>query len=183
MIDVAKQMLQDSRAYHRSLMGQIVELEETIKATSKLEELADIAFALREAHKVIDHARKELDKNQKLVAHVFTLCWASQPDASAAIETKICSVTPDPVVHSSVPKPSVDKERYDAVMKDFLGIDPGLVDRGFLRLDWEQFGAFVTEKFQDEGGVIPQQLDPDKTYTEYRLRIRAKKSEEASELF
>lgn len=158
---------------HRELMARVVALENEVKRTHQLGELADLAYALREAHKLAKNSAVELAKLGDTVAKLFCVLWASDPTVDERVETTYCACTPDVRYHPRVPKPSEDPEGYRAVLAA-MGVTGSAVDNGLVRLSWEEVGEWVG-RLRRDGRPVPSCIDLDRCVTEHRLSIRAKR--------
>jgi hypothetical protein len=156
---------------HRELVAKCVAFEHQLPSLSgDLHDLADLAYVLRECYAHADESRKELSRVQALLAKLYYILWASDPSAVDSVKTRWCSCTPDPKTVASIPHHAKEPQAYAAIMR-VLGVPEAIIPTGLMRVGWEEFGNFLTERTK-QGLPIPDGIDPSKTHIEYRLSIR-----------
>lgn len=155
---------------HRQLVDKCVRIEAMVVNLPDLGELADLAYVLRTAYEHADESRKEIKRIQGLVAKLFYVLWAADPNSPETVQTKWCSCSPDPKIQAAVPSPDKEPERYALVMRE-LGIPEDIIATGILRVGWEEFGELLTQRSREGKQMLPG-IDQGKVYTEHRLSIR-----------
>lgn len=169
-------LLRAVHSAHRDLVERTVDLEEWVKTRGDLKDLADTALVLRESEKYANGSRKELGKLLRKICTLYTTLWASDPSSDLTVSTEWCSsCEPDPRRRVSEPKPSVDgdeNERYKRALRHF-GVPESAIDTEVLRLSHNDFGDYLT-RMARSGEEIPEDIRDEWSYTEYRLKIRAR---------
>lgn len=156
---------------HRYITERAVALEEEVKRTGDLEELADLGYVLRETTSMLHDCELQLKRVQELCAKIFTALWALSQDGPDRIETEWCSATPNPVTRARELKMKTDPDRYRSVMAE-LGLPQELIETGLFRLGYDELASTLTEMAK-RGQRLPSGLD--QTWTEHRLNIRSKR--------
>jgi hypothetical protein len=191
MNDILKEIYKECRDVHEKLMRKVLDLKAGFPTDSE-KDLADTAFALREAEEHLDAIRKdikavgELAEKHCCVKYLTNPKYIANPAKAEPVRTDYCTASPDMAVCASVPTFKKTPEQYQLLM-DFLGVDPNCRDQGeiemedgtiadteVLRVHWPGFQSLCT-RLQRQGIALPDGINPDATYTLYKLRIRQRK--------
>jgi len=154
-----------------------------------LNQLCNIAYALRETTKYIEDLRKELIAIEKFAERLACMRFIQDGEKTVRkkenIKTEYCTCTPAVNICAAIPKADKSPDEYNALM-NWLGIDPVLRDQGeietdrgiedteVVRIHWPGFQCLLN-RLNSQGIALPDGIEMDKTYTEYKLRIRKKK--------
>jgi len=77
MLEQAKQMYKDAHALHRIIYEDTIKLREKIRELN-LGDLADLAYAMREAMKLLDDTKKAMKEVQATAEKFATLTWMTE---------------------------------------------------------------------------------------------------------
>lgn len=172
------------RNAHEEIYKRLQQLAPQLQ-TMPPEELADVAYALRHC---FEKWLPDCTKETKRVAHIAELLacqlrlTALNPDS---IKTEYCTAAPALNTMAVIPTRKKDPDGYEKLM-NYLGIDLNLRDRGkvlfregeieteVVKVHWPGFVGLLT-RLAANGYPMPDGIDPNKTYTEYRLNIRSRK--------
>lgn len=165
-----------ARAIHEAYVQADGELRRFLSTCPNTEDQADAAYALREIADMVDEVRKMANSTGEL-AQRFACIIAGATGNPEPIRTEYCTATPDVKPIASVPRQSSDPEGY-ALLMEHLGIPRAMWDRGddksVVKPNWPGMMSYLAEQMK-QGKPLPPGIDPDKTYSEYRLLIRKKK--------
>lgn len=150
-----------------------VELEHEAREVMDLKQLSDLAYVVKESSDLVKGLRVEIDKLATHIAKIFYVLYASDPNTEARIKTEWCTAAPDPKVHSALPKPDTDPAGYAACLRD-MGVSEEVIASGAIRLSWDSYSDYVTA-LVNAGKPIPGNANPNKTYTEHRVKVRARR--------
>lgn len=135
-----------------------------------LEELADMAFALKKISEIFDEIEKKTRNTYELAERLLCMMWAQNGD-SDPIRTPYCTITPRIRMAAQIPKKGTPE--YAELMKA-LGINEELQTSDAVRPHWPGLVDFVTELLT-QGRPLPAGVDPHKTYPVYGVTIRQRK--------
>jgi hypothetical protein len=173
MLQREVELMDQVKKLHFELVTRMHELELQVKqGKTPIPEMVDFAFACREYERYANDMKKEASKLQQLIAKVVTMLWVIDA-SSERIETDYCTCEPQMRVHASVPSFSKDFKRYQTVLSN-IGVPQEIIAAGVLDTNWERLGDFLTEKTKN-GLPLPEGIDPERTYTVYRLSMRVRK--------
>lgn len=147
------------------------------KTERDIRQLADTAYAMREAYALLDRLRKDVKAIQDLAEKMACLLYTADATHSAndSIRTGYCTATPDVGLMASLPKKNKDPEGFAAMMQ-YMGIPDVLwntpsEDDEAVRPHWPGMVSYLT-KLMGEGRPLPPGLNPERTYPVYKLKIR-----------
>lgn len=176
MEDLAKGLYQDVKAAHAAIYARILEAKARVQACNNMEEVADWAYAMREAEKFAEDLRKELGYVEELATKVACLLWV-KTGTGDPIRTAYCTASPDVKMMARLPKRSQEPEQFFALMQH-LGISPELaglnVEHPVLKPHWPGMVDYVSEQLK-QGKPLPPGMDSSITYPIYALAVRKKK--------
>lgn len=132
--------------------------------------LADTAYALREAAKHLEAATKVLNAESRVIAQAVSLMW-SMGDGDI-IRTEYCHAIPDPKPRVLLANRHSDPEAYDKLL-EFFGVPAEYREQDMVRFNWTNLGDWVG-RLMKEGKPTPPGITPEKVLMEPRLRITAK---------
>ena len=160
-------LYQSARKYHEEAYKAVLRLDELVKSCNNVEELADFAYALREAARYTHDTKSSLERVQTLAERIACLLYV-KGEMGGPIKTSHCSATPKIKMMASLPKKSTHPEEYAALMAH-LGIPDSVAGSEAVRLHWPGFTDYLSEQIE-KGLPVPPGLE--KTYPVYSLTIR-----------
>lgn len=182
-----KALYSGSRKSHEDLYRLSQVINGAIPAAD-LETLCNIAHALRQSNKYIEDLRKTLTAIERFAERLACMRYIQDGDneKQANVKTEYVTATPDVTYCASIPTLERDAEAYHSLMS-YLGIDPVLRDQGIIqnedgtrdyteviKVHWPGFQSLMN-RLAAAGIALPDGIDPEKTYTEYKLRLRSRK--------
>lgn len=168
--------------HYREMLPEIDKAHEHTKTEQSLEELADMAYAMREIAKFADELRKQAARVQDTAGKLACLYW-SERQQMEPIKTQHCTGTPEVGLMVAIPHKRNDPEKYAAFI-DWLGIprevavlnDPSNKDEHApVDLHYNGVCEYLTKRLAT-GGDMPPGVDLEKTYSVFNLRLRKKKA-------
>lgn len=175
MNETAVTAFRAARTVHEQVVALQQRLEKFVAECVDKGELADVAYAMREASKLVDDTRKRLDGLGETAQKVACLVSVQLGDVST-IRTEHCSATPDVRQVASPPRRSTRPEEFARLM-DHLGVPKHLWEGGdhaVVQPHWPGLMDYLARQAA-EGKPLPPGIDPSRTFPEYKLVIRAKK--------
>lgn len=180
MIREAIQLVDAARTAHRSIIDALHYLQLQQQRVNLLEQ-ADCEYAIREASKLLDDARKACDQQFQREELRIVQQFAQQDNPDESINTPYCRATPDMLQMVAPPRAHKEPEQYHALM-DALAIDPQLRDYGkelnelgefdteVVKLNWSGFQWYCA-RLAAAGLPLPAGIDPNKIYSRPVVRI------------
>lgn len=181
MIPQAKTLYAEIHRIHGELHQRIAELSALTDGTSELGELADICYAMREADKLNNDTGVSIRKVQTIAAKRFCLAWVVLSNTGEKVQTPYCTATPDLKICVSPPK--MGTPEY-AVFMASMGIPeniwkpedtPEAEKKPPIKFDYEGLCDWLTDQ-QARGKPLPAGVTPQKTYNEFAVSVRKRKS-------
>lgn len=167
---------------HSEVVAAEAELRRLLTAepavASSREELADAAYALREAEAIVDEGRKKLRGLRELAERMCCMVSAVSGDGEC-VRTPHCTAIPTVRTNVSVPTRKRDYEGWRALMRH-LGVPDGLLggpaesEHAAIDVHWPGLMDLLSREAA-EGKPLPPGVDPNKTVAAYSLTIRKKK--------
>jgi len=175
MYTSAKLLYTKTLRLHKELYQQLLDLKKDMKYATDSQnekELADVAFALREATSLIEDIRKEFNKAAGVAKLSACLAWTDKQTLELTMgPIRTSYVTAEPDVKMYAPFPTKrDKDGWDALMLWFE-IPPWVADRELVRPHYKSMVALCTELAKD-GKPLPPGVDPANTKPQYDLKMR-----------
>lgn len=182
-----EQMLRKAITAHAEIYDLLGQIRKSVNAELECEELADIAIFCREAESHLDDMRKEVKKTKELCEKLCCLRYledATRMMKKEPIRTEYQTASPEMSTFARIPTIEKDPEGYTKLMT-YLGIDRQLWDYGeiltengkehteVVKVNWPGFMALLT-RLKAEGLPLPDGIDPNATYVEYKLRMKKK---------
>ena len=168
----------------RALLTDLVklngEISESVKTCTDLKELADYAHAMHEAAQMLEGMEKKARQQRALAEQLACVIWVTQcPDGEPHnIKTEYVTATPRVTMIASVPKRSTQPEEFAKLM-DYMGIPrhlwEGEGDAEVVRCHWPGLVTWLS-RLAEEGKPLPEGIDISKTYPQYALTLRRRKS-------
>lgn len=179
MHDDAKTLYADVKKAHERQYKRLIALRTEVHEMAKqvdLDELADVAFALREIEKLTHDIEKEARLLREFTEKLACAAWVQIGEAET-IKTEYCTATPSVKMMVSLPTRKNQPEQYQQLCLA-LGIPSELIgdetDPGPVSVNWPGMVEYLTAKLQ-KGEPLPAGLDMKKTYNIYKLNIRKRK--------
>ena len=140
-----------------------------------VEECVDIGYVLREVEGLIDELRKQCRKTQRSCHHRIGALWSSTPTADDRIRTAHCSAKINVKQTLSPPTLKKDREQYLALMVNYLGIDPQIVEEHeVVRPHFPGLCNLITAKMA-AGQPLPEGIDPNRVSSSVEVSFVRKK--------
>lgn len=181
----AQELYRTIKAAHEAAVKTIAKLETDIQAACQgsKEECADIAYALREVREFAEDIRKRADALGR--TSQAAACMLALAEANAqSIGTEYCSAALMCKTIVDMPKQKTDPEAFANVMHH-LGVPESLwnlaktgKEHCVIAPHWPGLMELLSEQTA-QGLPLPKGIDPNKSFTEYSLRIRGRKSVDA----
>jgi hypothetical protein len=171
-------MFKDARRAHETATTADGQLRPLIMGCADAVELADAAYALREAEGLLDDARKKLKELKSLADKMACLVAATTLEGEC-IRTEYCTAVPMQRSLVRLPTWRKDPEQYRELMT-FLGVPAELQGGGedrqhaAVEMHWPGMMELMHRRMA-EGKPLPPGVDPGRTTAEYSLTIRKKK--------
>lgn len=182
-------MMRDSKATHEAHYLQLKKLQDA-GTTDDVKELADSAFALKQAEEWFDDLRKQFRKEREHYEQMCGAVW-SKTSLTTAIETGDDSIKTEYVTatvkiekNASLPRKKQEPEQFEQLM-NYLGIPKHLWNSDdpeaseVVSIHWPGFTALLS-KYLAEGKPMPPGIDPKKVFTRFILSMRRKPRKENS---
>jgi hypothetical protein len=159
------------KKHYQSLIMELESIKVSLKSDT-ISDLVDTVYALREAHKYSDDARKEIERIRFLAAKFACLyCFEHAHDK---INTNWCTGTPKETLTFNYPaKRYKDAERYDTLMKA-LGIPEEVYTQELVRIHWPNFQEYC-QKLLAVGKNPPCGIKIDDSNETYDFTIKKKR--------
>lgn len=171
-------MFRDARDAHNKMATWVSQLGPALQGMTDAKELADAAYAFREAETLLDEARKRVTSAKQLAEKLACLVSVTVMDGEC-IRTAYCTAIPNARVNVKIPSRRKDYDNWVALMTH-LGVPPNLLGSrdadgsAVIEPHWIGLMAHLSKE-QAEGKPLPPGVDPNKTVTDYSLVIRKKK--------
>jgi hypothetical protein len=163
--------------FHAELVRADAALRKTLSLNPEIADHVDAAYALRELERMSDECRK-VAKLLGDVEQKTTCVLASAMGSAESIRTDHCTATPQAKTIASVPRQSSDPDGYCRLMQ-YLKVPEELwgseEEHSVLQPHWPGLMEKLNRDLE-RGLPLPDGIDPNKTYTEHKLRIQGKKS-------
>ena len=161
---------------HASCHLMVQQVWESSKQSGDVIDVTDLAYAAREAWRLADDMRKELNRLQEEYERLACILWVHEGSGDS-IRTGWCTATPTIKQNATLPKKSTEPENYAKFM-GYLGIKPELyqdetVDE-VVRPHWPGVSGLLT-RLAEQGNPLPPGIDPNKVRTTWGLTIRGRK--------
>jgi len=169
MLLSVKTLYKDFRDAQEALYSAIPGLRAAIP-TMSLEELADLAYAMREINTLVKDAATMSNGTRETAEQVG--CVIAIKDSVTKIRTEHVTATPQLRMIAAVPKKGTPE--FGALM-EFLGVDEQLSSgtKPIVDINWHGYVEYLTNAMQ-EGKPIPPGVDIDRTYPKYSFRLTKK---------
>lgn len=178
------------RTAHQQFVKLMQSAHEALDATRKTDEGAadcvNLANCCRQSKKYLAEMTKDIAAMEAELERLVCMHILSDiSNENAKIETEYCVATADIGHNYVVPTFDKDPEQYAKLM-EWLGVDPGLWDRGkelteegenatkVLDLHWPGF-QYLCKRLKQNGYNPPPGVDPERAYPVYKLGIRTRK--------
>lgn len=150
------------------------------------EQLADVAYVLRETEKYLKDCEKETKYALEQAQRLACLKWlVNNTCGGEPIRTQYCTAVPKMKTTANVPTIKNNPVAYHKLM-DYLGIDVQLRDRGKEIVDGVENSTevvsvhwpglqYLIERLTAAGYSLPDGLDLEQTYTTYSLVIQSRR--------
>jgi hypothetical protein len=158
-----------AKSFHEQAYRITSELQSAVRQCRSQEDLADDVYAIRQATKFVEDARKEMGKLERLAEKMCCALWV-QAGLGDPISTRHCSASPDVKMMASLPNRHTQPEAYEKLMRH-LGVPESLWrdgDHASVEIHWLGFTDMLSRDLA-AGRPLPPGIDPEKTYPEYRL--------------
>jgi hypothetical protein len=181
MKERALQLVREIHARHGELAQAFAELEAMADAEVVMTELADMAYAMREANDLLEDSAKHARKVKATASKRACMVWVAVSSSGDKIRTDWCTASPDMLICVTPPKD--DTPEYTLMMED-LGVPIELYRPAMdgeelksppLKFDYKGLAQFLTKR-QGAGHPLPRGVNPVKVFNEFELNIRKKKS-------
>lgn len=180
----AVELYETARAAHETAYKLTQALQQMLPRADN-ETRVNIGFACREAFKYLDDARKLAQGAAEQSERIACLDWLQSTIDGEPIKTEYVTASPDMKTQATIPTIEKNPDGYHKLM-DYLGVDPILRDKGkvltaegeeeteVVKVNWNGFVSLLT-RLQAAGYPLPDGIDTNATFTQYRLRYRRKK--------
>lgn len=156
----------EARRAHAAVLLKLHEVKTEFAGSGDMAELADAVYALKETEKLAEDVEKETRKLRELAEKLCCAAWLSSD--GDVIRTNYVSATPEVKQTMETPKPGT--EGYAALCAHF-GVNP---DSPY-RPHWPSMLEVVSADLA-AGRPAPPGLNPEKTWTVFRVATRKKKA-------
>lgn len=161
------------KRFYAEFRGVVKSMEDELRKCVDKEELADTAYAMREAIDLTDEFAKVAKQTKHLAEKMACLLWM-QGDSDQPIRTKYVTATPDLAQKMGLPTRRKNPEEFKAMMQ-FLEVPEHLwnVDdkkSTVIEPHWPGMMEHIKE-LMEQGKPLPPGIDPHKTYPDYKLRL------------
>lgn len=171
-----------ARVVHMKLMDALSRALEYAKQAqsdpSKLGELVDLGWAMREIHDAADDLRKEAKAKMELVGRVVAM-RAAQADVNnegiGTIHGRVASGLPDVRTEPKIPRPGTPE--YLALC-EYFGIPRDVAEAGVLAPHYVKLGEWVSNLNRDAKPLPPGLLG---TYPKFVTRFTKRRDGEGEE--
>lgn len=165
------------RAVHELAVQRMLMVDEDLRTSCRGDkaECADLAYALREIRELAEDIRKRCDAHGRTAQ--ASACMLQIVDGKAdSIKTDFCTATPTCQTIVAIPKKASDPEGFTALMRHLNVPDDLWKDRehAALSVNWPGLVELLSQQ-QAQGLPLPPGIDPNKTHSEYKLRILSRK--------
>ena len=170
----ASQILREARELHSKVFQVLVGIKRVFgRRETTLEELVDMCWLLRQASKLYDDLRKELNKQDEIISIVVANRWLMRP-THGPIRGELATGSPDVRDQPCIPRRSENPEAYDNMLRS-LGVPEDVVATAAIRIDFEGIGNFLAA-LQESGKPVPDFLKKaGESYTKATLRLTTKR--------
>jgi hypothetical protein len=173
-----QQDLQDTfskiRHFHATVWPELKKIHQKAAETPDMQELADIAYAMRETKDLLHAAYATARQAGETAQKVACALWVSDSNNTGGpIRTEYCTATPKIKMMAAMPKKRLDPDGYAALMAHF-GISEELQNNEAFRPHWPGMVDLFSDRLS-AGKPLPPGIDPNKLYPVYSLTIRGKK--------
>lgn len=177
MLSSVRELYVAAKAAHADVYTKLQAALKDIQGRKNCEELADTAYALREAAELMHDLRKLMDANGEILQKAACAIYITLDDQTEPIRTDYVTAIPDMRVMAMMPKKGTPE--YGMFM-DSLGIPRRMWDteERCVNLHWPGLIDYVSE-LAEQGKPLPFGLDPSKTFPMYRLKMRRRKDVDA----
>lgn len=160
---------------HNEAYPILKQLEGGLQSENKLTELVDIAYAMRECEKLLEDFRKTCKRIQEISGQIACVL-AVKEQRVENVKTEYATGTPEVKFAAQLPSKSKNPEQYAKLMTG-LGVPNNLWkgDNDVVRPHWPGFRDYLSV-LCTLGEPLPDGIDLDKTYPNYQLRLRSRKS-------
>lgn len=177
MKEIPRELYKRVSCLHSELHQMITRMKQDIPNEMNYNELADYAIALKKAAELVDDTRKELDALNVLSQSRACMFAVNVGDAGP-IKTDYVTATLDTQTAAHIPTKSSQPEAFRQLMQS-IGIPEHLIadvdGTELIKPHWPGLLAYF-KQLEIEGKPLPKGIDPNKTYTIFRLSpMRAKK--------
>lgn len=164
---------------HEEVFSQRAAIHEAMRTETDMKELADIAYATREAVKFVEEIRKDLNKINDVAQKLGTLAWTKLSPDGEPIRTDYCIGTPKVHQGASLPTKDKDFESYEKLM-NYIGIPYELYGGEYevVRPHWPGFIEWLSDR-AEQGEPLPPGVDPERKYPIFKLSCRKVKEVDA----
>lgn len=171
----AKQIYLDVTEFSFAIREQISDLKASIGNLGVVEDVADVDFAINEAVKELDSARKELNALLRLSTQLVCLRWTMQATMTGNAEpvrTDYVTASPKVVDMPKIPSHKSEPEAYRKFCKS-IGLSEEVVVNDLARPHWPGIVEYV-ELLAHEGKPIDilGGVDITQTYPVYSVTRR-----------
>jgi len=173
-VKAAVRVLRDLKKQHATLYTALSRMRDKANVAGLTQsDRVDVAYVLKEAAKLLDDLRKEANHSRELIENVacavFVQEHAASLDPPSNIKGQFVTGTPDVKEAASLPRKSVDPDRYYAMMKA-LGVEDSALEADVVRPHWPTIVDLLTKRA--EAGLQPiAGIDPSSTYPVYSIRL------------
>lgn len=171
-----KDLYKQIRAVHQRFVQIDAWLEEEIKCATDKYDMTDVAFASREISELCKEIVKLANQKQRFAERMACLIAIAEANPNA-YQTDYVTASPDIKTIVSIPKKSTHPEGFGKLMQ-YLGVPDELYsgegDKEVVRPHWPGLVDRIARDLA-EGKPMPPGTDPNKTYAEYKLKMRERK--------
>lgn len=177
MRDDVKQTFQTITTAYETIYSQLAQLARALVKETDPAHLADAAYAMREAEKMLKRLRIQADAVGITAQRVACIVLTKQDEEK--VQTEYVVAHTDLTLHANVPSARKEPEKFRAMM-EYLEVPPDLWDYDdperdrVVSVSWPGFVQLLTER-ASEGKPLPPGIDVSDTKPIYRLKLRKRR--------
>lgn len=152
----------EARRAHMMMCQQFVMVEQQLRGSRDMKELADAVHALKQISDLANDIKKEANRRKEFFERLCCAVWMNGD--GSPIKTEYCTGSPE--VKQTVATPKSDTPEYADFCKHF-GVDPSLP----FRPHWPTMLDRISDDLA-QGKPLPPGCDPSTVWTVFRVATR-----------
>ena len=182
MLKSAVETYKAVKQLHEEGITWLAELRREVSTLRDVNELADIALAMRESEKLADDLRKQLKQFRETAETACCALWVKEhvnDEEITSIQTAHVTATPEVTMACGLPSRKKEPENFAKLM-EFLKVPLDLCgdeeEAGPVSVNWPRMVEHLSA-LQSQGLPLPPGIDPAKRYPIYRLSPMRRRKE------